>query len=89
MSVRNDTDSMLWGQYRGRRLSDVPDDYWNWCLDQEWFRDQRDLYEYACTRVYTPDGFEDAVRRFRRGTSRHVSRPQIISDSIEDPYANA
>ena len=84
-----DNDRMPWGIHKGRRLDSIPLDYWRWCLGQEWFQNQRDLYDYACTRVDTPDGYEDAVRRFRRGTSRHVSRPKIASDSFEDPYANA
>jgi uncharacterized protein (DUF3820 family) len=38
---------MPWGKYKGKRLGDVPDDYWRWFLDQDWCDEWPGLVEYA------------------------------------------
>ena len=59
-------DLMAWGQYKGRRLDSIPEEYWQWCLEQEWFREQYDLCQYA-RRVVPPDlSWEEAIRMLRR-----------------------
>jgi hypothetical protein len=60
-------DRMPWGKYEGRRLDSIPLDYWQWCLEQEWFREQHDLYDYAKSVVPPSISFEEAVRMLRRG----------------------
>ena len=37
----------------GCRLDSIPLDYWDWCLEQKWFHEHDDLYEYA-KNVATP-----------------------------------
>ena len=53
---------MPWGKHKGRRLDSIPLEYWQWRLDQEWFREKYDLYDYA--RRVTPPlmSFQEAVR---------------------------
>lgn len=42
-----DDDRMLWGKYKDERLGDIPDDYWQWFLKQDWCDNWPDLVEYA------------------------------------------
>ena len=53
------SDRMPWGMHKGRRLDSVPLDYWQWCLNQEWFREQYDLYDYA--RCVAPPSLRDGL----------------------------
>ena len=87
-----DDDIMLFGQHKGRPLGDVPVDYWEWNVQQDWFREKfPDLYDYANIRIITPTSFEDALRLVRNhGRGSRIPRPQRWSNRIiEDPYADA
>lgn len=48
MNITDDT-LMPFGKYRGQRLGDIPDDYFEWLYDQTWFTQQShgELWEYA------------------------------------------
>ena len=60
------TDKMPWGKHAGQPLDRIPDDYWRWLLDQEWFREKHDLYEYARDAVARSVPWEEVVRAFNR-----------------------
>lgn len=43
-----DDDKMPFGAHKGKRLGDVPDDYWQWFLQQYWaWTSYPQLVEYA------------------------------------------
>ena len=60
------SDRMPRGKYEGRRLDSIPLDYWQWRLDQKWFREHDHLYEYARSVAPPSISFEEAVRALRR-----------------------
>ena len=33
----NDDSRMPFGKHRGERMEDVPEEYWEWLSNQEWF----------------------------------------------------
>ena len=43
----NDDDEMPFGKHKGKRLGDVPDQYWRWFLNQDWCDEWPDLVKYA------------------------------------------
>jgi len=43
----HDDDRMPFGKWKGRKLGDVPDDYWRWFLGQDWCDEWPTLVEYA------------------------------------------
>lgn len=43
----NDDDKMPFGKYKGQKLGDVPDSYWQWFIEQDWCDEWPDLVEYA------------------------------------------
>lgn len=43
----HDDSIMPFGTYEGKRLGDVPADYWRWFLAQDWSDRWGDLVEYA------------------------------------------
>ncbi len=43
----DDDSRMPFGTHRGKRLGEVPDDYFRWFLRQDWCDDYPDLVEYA------------------------------------------
>jgi uncharacterized protein (DUF3820 family) len=43
----SDDDKMPFGKHKGKRLGDVPDDYWMWFLRQDWCDEWPYLVEYA------------------------------------------
>lgn len=45
--IVNDDDVMTWGNYKGERLGDIPDEYWLWFLGQDWCDKYPRLVEYA------------------------------------------
>jgi len=62
-------DRITWGRYEGRRLKDVPVDYWTWCWEQEWFREEERmaaLREYSHDLVFPLRSYDDLVREFMR-----------------------
>ena len=46
-----DDDLMPWGKHADKPLGDVPDDYWQWFLRQDWCDEWPDLVEYANTLI--------------------------------------
>ena len=45
--VISDEDIFPWGKYKGRTFGDVPDDYFQWFLSQDWCDNWPDIVEYA------------------------------------------
>jgi len=42
-----DDSRMPFGKYKGRRLGEVPDDYWRWFVAQDWCDEYPELVEYG------------------------------------------
>ena len=53
---------MPWGKHAGKPLRSIPKDYWAWLLNQGWFREHHDLYQYADQATTPKMTFEEAVR---------------------------
>ena len=47
MSRLHDDSIMPFGKHKGKRLGEVPDDYWLWFLRQDWCDQWPALVEYA------------------------------------------
>lgn len=94
----DDDDFMFWKPHCGKRLRDVPQAYWRWCLRQKWFTEERhhDLYHYALAHSRPTKSYEEVVRElYNEGKPRRKpSRPNDEDDGdygigISDPFANA
>lgn len=46
-SKLHDDDKMPFGKHAGKRLGEVPDQYWRWFLSEPWCEEYPALVEYA------------------------------------------